>query len=143
MAATKANINWTGVSFTPTSMSAIPITRVTTGMFGQGGRLIKFKGDTDQYPTIIACPDQEPHASFTTADVGTMMGIAPGTGGSLTATLNDAKLATGGSVIFVLSPAVFENADSSGQHGQFATVTGTFQAYSTDGSTPPLTFTRA
>jgi hypothetical protein len=143
MAATRANINWTGVSFTPTSASAVAITRVTTGMFGQGGQLIKFKGDTDQFPTIIAAPTQEPHASFTTADVGTMMGFAPGTGGVLAATLNDAKAQAGGAVVFALSNAVFESASATGQHAEFATVTGTWQAFSSDGVTNPLSFTRA
>jgi hypothetical protein len=142
MAISRAQINWTGVSFTPTGGSATSITRVTAGMFGQGGHLIKFKGDTDQYPTIIAAPTQEPHASFTTADVGTMMGFSPGTGGALLATLNDAKAVTGGAVVFALANAVFENASATGQHAQFATVTGTWQAYSSDGVTNPLSFTR-
>jgi hypothetical protein len=142
MSISKAQINWTGVSFTPTGGSATGITRVTAGMFGQGGHLIKFKGDTDLYPTIIAAPTIEPHASFTTADVGTMMGFAPGTGGSLAATLNDAKAVTGGAVVFALANAVFENASATGHHAQFATVTGTWQAYSSDGVTNPLAFTR-
>ena len=76
MSVSKAQINWTSVTFTPTGGSATSITRVAAGMFGQGGQLIKFKGDTDLYPTIIAAPTSEPHASFTTADVGTMMGFA-------------------------------------------------------------------
>ena len=38
------------------------ITRVTNASVGQGGNLIKFKGDTDVYPTIIAMVDQEPHS---------------------------------------------------------------------------------
>jgi hypothetical protein len=137
MAISKAQINWTGVTF-----NSVPITRVTAGMFGQGGQLIKFKGDTDLYPTIIAAPTSEPHASFTTADVGTMMGFAPGTGATLAATLNDARSVTAGAVAFSMLNAVFENAESSGQHAQFATVTGTWQAYSADGTTNPLTFTR-
>ena len=87
MSATKANINWTSVSFNSTN-----ITRVTNASVGQGGNLIKFKGDTDLYPTIIAMVDQEPHASITTADVGTMMGFTPGTVSTLDMTLNDAKL---------------------------------------------------
>jgi hypothetical protein len=143
MAASRAQINWTGVSFTPTSASAVAITRVTAGMFGLGGQLIKFKGDTDQFPTIIASPTQEPHASFTTADVGTVMGFGPGTAGTLAATLNDAKLQTGGAVVFALNNAVFENATANGQHAQFANVTATWQAFSSDGSTNPLSFTRA
>ena len=138
MTATKAQINWTAVSFASTS-----ITRVTNAMVGQGGSLIKFKGDTDLYPTIIAMVDQEPHASITTADVGTMMGFNPGAVGTLNATLNDAKSATGGAVVFAMINATFENADTQAQHAQFGTVTGTWQAYSTDGATNPLSFTRS
>ena len=36
-------------------------------------------GDTDLFPTVIAMLDQEPHISLTTADVGTVTNIAPGT----------------------------------------------------------------
>ena len=143
MAITKAQLNWTSVSFTPANGSLTSITRVTAAMFGQGGQLITFKGDTDAYPTIIAAPTTAPHCSITTADVGTMMGFTPGTGGAIAATLEDAKGATGGAVVFALANAVFENADTQAQHAQFGTVTGTWQAYSTDGSTNPLSFTRA
>jgi hypothetical protein len=138
MSATKAQINWTSVSHGSTNIS-----RVTSASFSQGGSLIKFKGDVDQYPTIIANVDSEPHASITTADVGTLMGINPGTTATLSATLNDAKLATGGAVVFAMANAVFENADTQGQHAQFASVTGTWQAYSSDGATNPLSFTRS
>ncbi len=138
MSATKANINWTSVAFGSTS-----ITRITNASVGQGGQLIKFKGDTDQYPTIIACVDQEPHVSITTADVGGVMAnLVPGASGSLTLTLNDAKGAGGGAVVFTMNPAVYENADGQAQHAQFGSVTATFQGYSTDGSTPPLTYNR-
>jgi hypothetical protein len=138
MAASKANINWSGVAFNSTN-----ITRVTNASIGQGGSLIKFKGDTDVYPTIIASVDQEPHASVTTADVGTMMGFSPGTTATLTATLNDAKQASGGAVNFTLINAVFENADTQAQHAQFGSVTGTWQCFSSDGSTNPLSFSRS
>jgi hypothetical protein len=138
MSATKANINWTSVSF-----NSVTVTRVTNASFGQGGNLIKFKGDTDLYPTIIANVNDEPHASITTADVGTVMSsFTPGTTSTLVATLEDAKGASGGAVVFTLSNAVFENADAQGQHAQFASVTGTWQAFSTDGSTAPLAITR-
>jgi hypothetical protein len=138
MSATKAQINWTSVSHGSTTL-----TRVVNMTFAQGGQLIQFKGDTDLYPTIIANPTSEPHASITTADVGTLMGISPGTTASLTATLNDAKLAIGGAVNFTLANAVFENAETSGAHAQFAQVNGTWKAFSSDGSTNPLSFTRS
>jgi hypothetical protein len=134
MSATKVNVNWTSVSF-----NSVTITRVTNASFGQGGQLIKFKGDTDAFPTVIANVDNEPHASITTADVGTVMSsFTPGLTSTLVATLKDAKGATGGNVTFTLSNAVFENADGQGQHAQFASVTGTWQAFSSDGSTSPL-----
>ena len=137
MSATRAQINWASVTFGSTS-----ITRITTGGFGQGGKLLRFKGDTDMYSTVIANVTNEPSATFTTADVGTMMGIAPGTTNTLSATLNDAKAATGGAVVFTMINAVFENADTTAQHAQFGSVTGTWQAFSSDGVTNPLSFTR-
>jgi hypothetical protein len=140
MSISRAQINWTGVAFNPGSSTAI--TRVTAGMFGLGGAPISFKGDTDLYPTIIATPTTAPHASFTTADVGTMMGFVAGSGGPLTATLNDARSVSGGAVAFTMINSVFANADATAQHAQFATTTGTWQAYSSDGTTNPLSFTR-
>ncbi len=134
---TKAQINWTGVTWNSTA-----ITRVTNASIGQGGQLIKFKADTDLYPTIIANVNNEPHFSVTTADVGTLMGFVPGTSSTLQATLNDAKGASGGAVAFVMANAVFENADTQAAHAAFGSVSGTWQAYSTDGQTNPLSFTR-
>ena len=138
MAATRAQINWTAVSWNSTN-----ITRVTTASVGLGGQLIKFKGDTDLFPTIIANVNNEPHFSITSADVGTLMGFVPGASGTLDATLNDAKQAVGGAVNFAMINAVFENADTQAAHAQFGTVTGTWQAYSSDGVTNPLSFTRS
>jgi hypothetical protein len=138
MAATKAQINWTGVAF-----ASQGITRVTNASVSQGGKLITFKGDTDLYPTIIANVDNEPTMSITTADVGNLMAIAPGTTGTLTATLNDAKGQSGGAVVFTLANAVFANADTQAQHAAFGTVTGNWQAFSSDGVTNPLSFSRA
>jgi hypothetical protein len=137
MAISKAQINWTGVAHGSTG-----ITRVTSAMFGQGGSLIKFKGDTDIYPSIIAAVTIEPHASITTADIGTLMGIGPGTVATLSATLSDALKVSGGAVVFAMANAVMENVDSTGEHAQFANAIGTFQAGATDGVTNPLSLSR-
>jgi hypothetical protein len=137
MAATKANVNWTGVSHGSTNL-----TRVTQGSFTYGGNLIKFKGDVDNFPTIIVCPDQEPTASFHTADVGTAFGLTPGTTATLNATLNDAKLAAGGAVVFAMINSVVRNTDAQGSHAQYAGATINWDAYSSDGSTNPLSFSR-
>jgi hypothetical protein len=136
MAASRAQINWASVEFGTTT-----ITRISTGSFGYGGTLAKWKGDTDRFPTVIANVDNDPHASFTSGDVGIMMNFTPGQTGSLSAVMNDALGVTSGNVTFVLNPAVFENADGQDQHAQFGTATGTWQGYSTDGVTNPLVVT--
>jgi hypothetical protein len=130
---TKLNVNWSGVSFNSTA-----ITKVTNGSFGLGGTLLKFKGDANIYSTVIMTPDIEPHCSFTTGDIATMLGFVPGTAGALAATLNDALGVSAGNISFTTSNAVFENADASAAHAQYGTTTGTWQMYSTDGLTNPL-----
>jgi hypothetical protein len=138
MAGSRANINWASVEFGTTAIS-----RISTGSFGYGGTLAKWKGDTDKFPTVIANVNNDPHASFTSGDVGVLMTIVPGTSGTLSAVMNDALGQTSGNVTFTLNNAVFENGDGQDQHAQFGTATGTWQAYSTDGVTNPLVVTYA
>jgi hypothetical protein len=142
MSISRVQANWASVSFFPTGASSIPLTRITTGSFDQGGNLSKFKADVDLYTSLVAVLDVEPTASFTSADVGTFFGITPGSDGVLTATLNDAKLVSLGGVVFTCSHAVFGSAQASAAHAAFATVTGTWDMYAPDGQTPPITISR-
>lgn len=137
MSATKAQINFAAISW-----NSVNFTRVTSLGISQGGKLIKFKGDTDIYSTIIANVDNEPSVTITTADIGTVMGCVPGVSATFTATMNDAKTASGGSIVWTMINAVFENADSTAQHAQFGSVNASWQAYSSDGTTNPLSFAR-
>ena len=138
MSATALQLNWSSVEFASTSLA-----RVTSIMFDQGGELIEFAGDNDRYPVIIANPMNRPKCSITSADVATLMGIVPGTSGTIAATQVDALEATGGSIVWALANAVHESTQDTGQFGRFATATATFRAYSNDGATNPLSFTRS
>jgi hypothetical protein len=141
MAASKLNANWSAVSH-----GLNTITRVTTAAFSRGGALMSFSADGDRYPTAIVNLMSKPTASVTTADVGLAFDgtkFPVGADAALSATLNDAKGASGGSVIFTLANAVLENVQGNGQHGQFASATLNFQAYSSDGTTSPLSIARA
>jgi hypothetical protein len=133
MSATALQLNWSSVEFASTN-----ITRVTSVMFGQGGELIEFSGDNARYPQVIANNISRPKCLITSGDVATLMGIAPGTSGTITATQLDALGATGGAINWQLSTAVHENTDDTGQWGQFATATATFRSYASDGATNPL-----
>jgi hypothetical protein len=138
MAASKLQANWTAVSHGTTAIS-----RVTQVSFSQGGSLATFAADGDHYPTVVVSLMNKPSASITSADTATLMGIAPGTTATLSATHKDAKGASGGDILYVLANAVVENVQTSGAHGQFGTSTVNLLAYSSDGTTNPLSFTRA
>lgn len=143
MAATGVQLNWTAVGFTPSGGSLTPITRVTNVDFTPGGSLIAFSGDNNRFPTVIANAMNAPRCTITTANIGLILGIAPGTVGTVGATHKDAIGGSNGDIVYVLSNAVVENTSGSGPHGQFGSGTISFQAFSSDGTTNPLAFTRA
>ena len=138
MAATKVQANWANVAHANTT-----ITRVTQVSVNQGGALVEFAADTDHYPTVLANLMSKPSMNITSADAGTLMGIAPGTVGTATATHKDIKNASGGDIIYQLSNAVSENAQTSGSFSQPGTASLNLRAYSSDGTTNPLSFTLA
>ncbi|MDG3005500.1 hypothetical protein [Paludisphaera mucosa] len=138
MAATKLQANWTAVSFGSTLIS-----RVTQVTFTQGGSVAAYAADGDHFPTVVVNTMNKPKASVTSGDVAALMAIASGATSTFSATHKDAKGETGGDILYVLANAVAENAETSGSHGQFGTATLSLMAYSSDGITNPLSFTRA
>jgi hypothetical protein len=143
MAATKLQVNWSAVSFTPSGGSLQAITKVNDVQFDPGGQLLPYSGDTDRYPTTIINQMNNPRATVRSGDVANLQGFVPGTVGTFNATFKDAKLATGGDMLYVLSNAVIENAPGGGTHAQYGEATLSMLAYSSDGVTSPLAFTRS
>ena len=138
MPATKLQANWTGVQHGSTN-----ITRVNSVSISAGGSLETYSGDTDVFDTVVVNLMNKPTARVVSADTATIMGFAPGTTGSFSATHKDAKKQSGGDILYVLANAVVETAETNGDHGQFGTATLSLIAYSSDGTTNPLSFTRA
>lgn len=131
-------MNWTGVAFGSTSLS-----RVTSVVFSQGGELVEFAGDNNRYPVVIANNMNRPRCTISSGDVASLMGIVPGSSGQIQATQIDALAAVGGNVLWVMANAVHESTTDTGHFGHLATGSATFRAYSADGITNPLSFTRA
>jgi hypothetical protein len=138
MAATKLQANWSAVSHGTNA-----ITRVTQVTFSQGGSLASYSGDGEHYPTVIVNLMSKPRAVVTSSDTATLMGIATGTTATFSATHKDAKGASGGDILYVMANSVVENVETSGSHGQFGSASMNLLAYSSDGVTNPLSFTRA
>lgn len=143
MAATKIQLNWGTVSFTPpTPAIAIQILKVSEVQVDPGGTLLTFAGDNDRYPTTIVCAMSNPKVTITSADIGTLQGISPGTTGTIAATHLDATGATGGDIVYAISNAVCENTPGSGSFGAWGQGTISFLCFSADGATSPISFTR-
>jgi hypothetical protein len=143
MAATKLQMNWSAVGFTPSGGSLTTISKVQEVQFDPAGTLKPYAGDGDRYPTTIVNDMNNPKATVRGGDVATMQGLAPGTVGAFTSTFNDAKLATGGAIVYTLSNAVVENCTAGGAHAEYGEGTLSFLAFSSDGVTSPLGIARA
>lgn len=143
MAATGVQLNWTAVGFTPSGGSLTTFTKVTSVEINPGGSLIAFAGDNDRFPTVIANAMNSPSATVTGGNIAQFQGLAPGTTGAFAATHKDARGGSNGDIVYALANAVVQNTPGSGSHGQFGSGSITFQAFSSDGSTNPLSFTRA
>lgn len=141
MSATGRQMNWTAVSFgsspSPTAINGVNEVRVDPG-----GALKTYSGDTDKFPTTIVSDTQNPKVTVTTANVAIAQGFNCGTIGTVSATFQDAKLATGGAIVYTASNAVVENSEGGGAHQEFGEATISFLCYSSDGVTSPIAFTR-
>lgn len=142
MTASKLQLNWTGVSFTPSSGTLTPITHVSEVQVDPGGTLLTYAGDNDRFPTTIVCAMSNPKVSITTADIGTIQGFNPGTVGTVAAIHMDGKAAALGNIVYSVINAVVENCTNSGPFGAWGSGTLTLLAFSADGATSPISFTR-
>ena len=136
--ATKRQMNWTPVIFTPVSSGALTATGVTQASIDHGKSVQKFSGDGDHFTTTLVEDFREPTISVTSADQAWIDSCALAGKGSIAATHRDAKGATGGDITYTLSNAVASSASDSGSHRAFGSGQITFTGESVDGVTSPL-----
>lgn len=143
MAKTNLQTNWSGVSFTPSGGSLTAILKIKNVNIDPGGSLAPNSADADKFPTTIVCLMSNPKVNIGSYDVAGLQGFSPGQVGTVGATFNDAKAATGGSIVYTVINAVVENNPGGGEHAQYGEGTLSFLAFSTDGVTSPISFSRA
>jgi hypothetical protein len=139
MAASKRQMNWTGVGFTPTGGSATSYTGVKSVKIDSGGSLAKFAGDGDRYNTTSVNDFNEPTVEVEAADIVALEANPVGIVGTLTATWNDAKNGTGaGAITFTFSNAQVASINVSGKHRDFGMGSVKFELFAPDGVTNPI-----
>jgi hypothetical protein len=140
----RKHVNWAPCAFTPTGGSATTYTGVTTAGIDPNGSLLKFDGDGDRYTTTIINDFNDPVITITCTDIGAMRAWPVGTVGTLVLTHLDARnvaTAGGGALLYTLVNAIVADFPFTGAHRQYATGTITFNTFSSDGITNPLSVT--
>ena len=138
MATTGLQINWTGVE-----MGSTQIKKVTSVRFQDKGQTVKFHGDDSPWPQAVAISTFDSSATLKSGDEATILSIAIGATGTFTATHVDALHATNGNIVYTLANAIVTDRDTGGDYGKFGDATLKIEAYSSDGSTPPLSYSRS
>lgn len=138
MAATKLQANWTAVQHGSTT-----ITRVSNVSFDYGGSISMYSGDDNVFDVVAVNLMNKPKATVTSEDPAALIGLGIGAVGTFTATHKDAKAAVGGAIVYTMLNSVVENVSAGGAHAQFGSGSLSLVAYSSDGSTPPLSIARS
>ncbi len=134
--ATKLQANWTAVGW-----NSVVFTKVDGLSFDYGGSLEEYSGDLDRFPTVLTNLMSRPTAKLDCSDVGAMMLLTVGVASTLAATHKDAKIVSGGDVVYAMANAVLANVSAQGDHAKYGSASASFQAFSSDGTTNPLTLT--
>jgi hypothetical protein len=137
-------MNWTQVQFTPAGGTAIAITRVSHVEIDPGGQLLSYSGDANRFKVAVFNYMNEPKLTIHSEHIGVLSALAPGAVGAVQSVLNDPKNGDGtgsGAIKYVLSNAVLQNNPTGGRHMQYATGSAAFHAFSSDGTTSPLSAT--
>ena len=136
--ATRRNMNWEPVIFTPVSSGALTATGVTQASIDHGKSVQKFSGDGDHFTTTLVEDFREPTISVTSADLAWIDACAVAVRGTIAATLRDANGASLGNITYTLSNAIASSASDSASYRAFGSGQITFTGESVDGITSPL-----
>jgi hypothetical protein len=131
-------MNWTNVSFV-SGANTTNFTGVTSVSIDPKGSLAKFSGDNDRYQTTVVNDMNEPEITLECGDVGAVNSLSVGQVGTFSATLCDAVNGTGaGAITYTMANAVVSKVGAGGKHRQYGMGQVTFEAYSSDGTTNPI-----
>jgi hypothetical protein len=143
MAASGRQVNFSGVKFTPSGGSAVPIPNVTDISINPRGQVISGRGDNNIMPVLKKRISSDHQVTIATESISVLTTLSVGDG-AFEAILEDAKGgATTGNGALKVAGANGTIADTpiQARHGQFAAGSIAIEFASSDGTTSPLTWT--
>lgn len=138
MSASKRQMNWSNVSFTPTGGSVVNITGVMSVKYDDGSSMLKISGDSDRYNSLIVNDFNEPKITVETTDTSALLSLPSGTTGTFVATNNDAKNGSGSGAITYTFLSIVTGNSVQGKHRAYGMGSLELEGYSIDAQTNPL-----
>jgi hypothetical protein len=139
MARSKRYVNFS-VQLTPGGGSASTYSEIMAVKVMRGSKQLAAYGDAKLFPTLIINVEETRSITLAGGDVSKMLQLPRGVVYTVAIVLNDAKNGNGsGALTITMVDAVIESDEHSAANNDFGGSTVTFNAYSADGSTDPLT----
>src|SRR6185437_2424124 len=116
-------MNWTGVTFTPLSGTAVTIDKVTSVKPDLSSDVERFKGDLARFNQAVAAPNNNRTVAVDSGNITALMSLPLNTPGTLVAILADYLNGTGtgsGAIQVTLTPCLCTGKPFSGDHAKFA-----------------------
>ena len=133
--------SFSGVSITPQGGSAILLKETTRLRIIRRENLEEWQGSGDQFSTLFAVSKSDRGCSIEGADINLHLTIPANTACAITGTILHPKNGTGeGALTFTLANAVLQDSSFGAESRRFAGGGVEFLAYSSDGTTDPMTF---
>lgn len=143
MSASGFNIGWSGVTVHYGS-TTITLANVKDVEIDRSGTVKDFFGDAGIFSKIISIREKKRSIKITGASLALLQSVPEDTPCTVTAIMMDAVNGTGaGAITITLINAVCAMNPYKGQSTEFGTGDITFQAFSTDGTTDPLSYSVA
>jgi hypothetical protein len=143
MARSRRYVNFS-VSITPSGGTAATLAEIMAIKVMRGSKQLAAYGDAKLFPTLIVNVEESRSITLAGGDVSKVLQMARGITYTVVVVLLDAKNGVGsGALTITLTNAVMETDEHSAANNDWGGSSVTFNAYSTDGSTDPMTVAEA
>jgi hypothetical protein len=133
-------MNWTGVTVTPLGGSAMPLKEITDIDVDRSSEMKRWYADAAKFPLALSARNKTRKITIRGGAINLLSAIPEDTPCTVVGILNDLNngITTGALTITCINAIVASN-PFKGKNNDFGTGDLTFEAFSTDGTTDPLT----
>lgn len=146
MAATNRYRNVSNVTWTPSGGSLVTLTGIKSASYDEGNQVLEESADFDAYPTVAGVTMSNPKITLDTLDAFALFATLAGQKGTLAITFRDhsnGATTAGGAKIVTATNAFIGPRQITSNYNTLAHQSLTFQTFSSDGATHPISVSAA